>query len=325
MPSARHAREGGLLLPLVLALLVAGGSLGYLVPPAAAQASTPTPEVCFQQDADGNPETADDLAFRCTADLPQGPNYLQGDYVDIRVERAPVGALVRIRCLTSCHETAGKSYYASYTPGTTVRFPRDYKDPMGDHAVADRAPRYNGTWEATLVLRQGETPIARGTFNVWLFDRFLSPGLAVMPGERHGIRAAGFDAGANVQLSLQRRAPDGEWVPVPVPAGSLALFTSGGFQNHVYIPGAWTMPKDETARILECGAARDGCYRFVVKGAGKADEVVPFRVEPATLVLDEPHSRGNQLDAAEPDARSVARTRQVTVAAALHYPGGRSF
>ena len=324
MPSVRHGRKGRAAPPVALALLLVllGGSFGALLPPAAAQA--PTPEVCFQADADGNAETADDLAFRCTTDLPNGPNYLQGDFVDIRIDRAPVGAYVRIRCLTSCHETEGKSYFAAYAPGATVRFPRDFKDPMGDNAVADRAPRYNSSWEAVVLV--GNAPVARGTFHVWLFDAFASPGLTVMPGERHLLRASGFDQGANVQLKLQRRDHRGEWVDAfPIGSGTLALFTSGGFQNHVYLPGTWTVPKEEAGNITQCGADRDGCYRFVVKGAGKADEVVPFRVAPATMVLDYANSRGNQVNPDGADPRTVQRTREVLVAVDLHYPGGRSF
>jgi hypothetical protein len=322
MRRAVHVRQGGPLPLLVLALLLAGGSLGALAPPAAAQASTPAPEVCFQTDADGNPET-DGLAFRCMADLPRGPDYLQGDFVDIQIQGSPVGAYVRIRCLTSCHETAGKSYFAQYAPGATVRFPRDFRDPMGDNAVADRAPRYNSSWEAVVLL--GNAVVARGTFNVWLFDRFTSPGLTVMPGERHGIRASGFDEGANVQLALERRDRDGKWVALPTPSGSLVLFTSGGFNNHVYFPNAWVVPKDEAGRIAECGADRDGCYRFVVKGAGKADEVVPFRVAPATLVAASANSVGNVVHPDGADPQAVSRTREIHVAVDLHYPGGRSF
>lgn len=318
-----HAREGSPFRVLALALLLVGGGLVTVAPPAAAQA---VGDVCFTVDPDGDPDTADDPVLRCATGLPAGANYMQGDHVDITVQNVTVNGWVRVRCLTSCHETDGKSYYAPYsTSKPTVRFPRDFVD-RGSNALADRAPRYNGSWEA-VVLVANDQVIARGKFNVWVVDGYLSAGLTITPGERHTLRASGFDEGAQVLLRVERRTTTGDWVTAYAPRGSLVTFTSGGFQNRVWQAEAWVVPKNESERFTECRVPLDQCYRVVVRGPGKADEEIPIRVGPATLQLNRVNSVGDGVDT-QPDTglpRAVERTREVYAAVALHYPGGRVF
>lgn len=323
-PRPSHAREGPFFRALLLVLLLMGGSVALLVPPAAGQA--PVTELCFFVDPDANAGGAEEPVARCGAELQGGSsaaNYLQGDHVDVTLRNVTVNAWIRVKCLTSCHETQGKSYFALYTPGATLRFPRDFNDPRGSNAVADRAPRYNGTWEAVALI--GEAPVARGTFNVWVFDRYVSQGLTVMPGERHVFRASGFDAGAQVTFRLERRV-GADWVTAFEPPGSLALFTSGGFSNHVYMPAPWTVPKEEGERFAAC-ADRDSCYRVVVRGAGKADENVTFRVAPAALSYNRANALGNSVDSQldPPRPPAVERTKEVHVGVELRYPGGNVF
>lgn len=285
---------------IALLVLLTSGSLLALVPPAQAQGAA---FVCFDRDARNQGQ--------CSAAAPP-PNYLQGENVDIVVEGVGTSQpFIRVTCVTGCQEVAGKEYYARWS-GETLRFPRDFSDPMegrGSNANADRAPRYNGTWEATVLL--GATPVTR-PFNVWLFDLYTSPNMTLRPGENHYVRASGFDSNVLVDFRIERRLGAGGFEVLAAP--------NVRSDRNGLLTYEWQVPKDEATRIAECGGNKVGCYRFVVRGTGKADEIVPFSVGFADIL---PSPATSSFGPSGIIGEGTERTRNVTVGVDFYYPGGR--
>lgn len=293
-------RSASPLRAIALLVLFTSGSLLSLVPAAQAQGAA---IICFDRDAQ--------TQGACGTNAP-APDYLQGESVDIRVEGVGTSQpYVRVKCVTGCHEVANKEYYARWS-SQTLRFPRDFNDPAdgrGSNAEGDRAGRYNGTWEATVLL--GATPVAR-RFNLWLFDLYTSPNATLRPGESHVVRAAGFDPNVLVDFRIERRIGNGPFELLAAPEARSSRLGVFSYE--------WQVPKDEAARIAECGLSKAQCYRFVVRGAGKADETVPFDVGFADI---KPSPATSNFGPAGIIGEGVERTSNVTVGIDFYYPGGR--
>lgn len=304
MPSVPRVRA------FVLLVLLAGGSLLALVPPAASQAAA---VLCF--DVDERP-----LGATCS---PQGTaDYLEGGPVAMTVDGIPPGSAARIsvRCVQGCPSTdpsATALYYATYRGADEpVVFPRDFIEPGpgdGGSAVADRAPRYNSTWEVSAGF-DGTSPLAR-QFRVWLYDAMVGTNETVRPGESRFVRATGFDAGVNVSYRIERRTPEGAYEVLLAPRVRAAASGPGAgtFETEL------TLAKAEAGHILTCGIATADCYRIVVSGAGKDPETVPMRVGVADIRRDTattPRQPAGQLPA-------MQRTQNASFDVDLRYPGGR--
>ena len=283
-------------------------TLGALLPAPTAAAQEDGAFLCFSGERN---------AFQdpCQDPFPPAPNYLQGEAVGITVENVGTSQpYVRVTCKTGCHEVQGRDYYAVWR-GSQLVFPRDFTAKRGDeggNAVLDKVPRYNGTWEVTVLMATSPTR----TFNVWMMDLYASRNWTLQPGENHLIRAAGFEPRAPLEFRVERRGPGGSYEPLHVHADARAD------ANGVYLK-EWQVPKDEAAEIRKCGAARADCYRFVVRGAGKEEEIIPFRVGLATMVHNPSNSVVADNGPLGERPQPIERTRNATVALDLFYPGGR--
>lgn len=300
-----------------------------LLPSASAQVPTPEPEtaLCFEADprppsvTPANP-TPGARGDHCPGGDPPTPNFRQGDPVNVRLEnfRRETSGIsapwIRIRCLTGCiDDPDGSRLYWARWDGTRAHlsFPRDFReegeDGMGRDAVADKAPRSNGTWEVRAYLDTG--PVTR-TFNVWLFSLHRSRNLTVAPGEEHEFISSGIPVNSTVDFRIERRAATG-YVPIPLATPPTRPDGAGNFR---YI---WNVPLNETGRAADCPTSVTHCYRAIVRpSTGKPEEIVPFRVGPADIRITT--SSGTD-PGGTPQTKE--RTDVVTVFATFHYPGGR--
>lgn len=322
MPRSPTARAA-----LMLVLL----SLAALPLPAQAQVPDPTtppppqPALCFPG-ADPLPAQASGPPNPkgCPGGIPDAPNFFEGGPIPIRLENVRGETVntdppwVRVTCVTGCLDQGTgetRNYYARWR-GVTLSFPADFHEKGPDpleaqrDAVADGAPRYNGTWHVTAMVAGQQL---ERTFNVWLFTRWYSSGLVVQPGETHEFRAAGIEPTATVSFRIERISTDGKWAPIPLPDAPGTRASNGVFTYK------WRVLPDEATRIAECPRTVLECYRAVVQASNSAkkDEIIPFRVSVATLRLVPQFVPGG-------DPQAKQRTDIVDVHVALRYPSIRS-
>ncbi|HEX2022757.1 MAG TPA: hypothetical protein VHH36_08580, partial [Candidatus Thermoplasmatota archaeon] len=291
---------------LALAALLLPSLLAALAPVASAEESA---LLCLSADEDWDPAS-------CPARVRPAANYQEGDAVRIRAPAAAQVDWIRVRCLEACRDAAGLVFYARFT-GEPVTFPDSFGDTgpdgQGDNPRQVRAARYNSTWEAAAVLPAGR--VEARTFHVWLVDAFRSLDGVLRPGECHAIRASGFDAAAPVEMRVQRRAPNGTFLDIPMrPCRSGAPPTVA--DRNGFARFDWLIPKEEAKAILAC-ANPDDCYRLQVSGVGKQTETIALRMAPAVVVL-----RNQATTPEDGTPEPINRTDVRTLAFVLHYPGG---
>lgn len=311
---ARPGRAWGILLLLLSAGLVA------LAPPAQAQEA---PFLCFDReqpdvpvDPLGDPAGVTGAASSCEPGLYEPGNYLEGETVRIRVQNLEGSEpYVRVRCLEGCHEVLGNSYYARHTD-EYVDFPRHFNDPgpgadpNGRNAIGDRVPRYNSTWEATLLLGNGAE--VKRTFHVWMMTLWRSEEQTLHPGELHKIRVSGFDANSLLTVKIDRRVDDRRETVL------LAKdVRTSGRGDHII---DWRVDKAEARNIAQCGERKDDCYQLTVVGVGKRNETLKIPVAPARIVVRALDTTGNDQDRSVP--HRMQRTESDRLAFTLNYPGG---
>lgn len=313
---------------LALALLLGPG----LVPMAAAQQVPTEPEaaLCFDRDPDPTPvgpgpqPPSTGQAGVCPGGDPVAPDYDEGDRVGIflanfrRETAQATQPWIRVTCRTGClDDPQGEREYWSRWDGTRGQlfFPTDFRmagpSGLGRDALADLAPRTNGTWEVVAFMPTGAE--LKRTFNVWLFTIYNSHNQTVHAGEEHLFKSSGVAEGTPVDFRIERRVLTG-WVQVPLARVPATVDPDRVFR---YV---WNVPLNETARLGECPLGVTHCYRAIVHypDGSKPDENITFRVAPAHIVV----TPLTVTDAGgDPQARE--RTHVVTVAVDLHYPGGR--
>lgn len=320
--------------------------LTFPLPDASAQGANPAPALCFDKDPKGpnaatfgpedvgsSPQTTKipDTAA-CPGGFPAPPNYYEWSRIFIQLYNVNPNATgnpyIRVTCATNCHELADSPesphrYFARWS-GQPLIFPQDFHDEgppggRGGNALADRAPRYNSTWQVSALLPG--TELTRSV-NVWLMSNFLSTNLTVMPGEQHEIYASGIEPNASADLRIERLTATNGYVPIPLNPPPPRTPDSSGRITYI-----WTVPKDEAVRIAECppGHVSD-CYRVVVtpSSSTKQKETVNIRVSVANLKVSYIEGQYAKSNGAAPSTpEPIERTRNVTLAIGINYPGGR--
>lgn len=225
--------------------------------------------------------------------------YLEGEKVVITLGVDP-GLTARIRCLT-CPDK-DKAYEAP-TQGQLI-FPDDF----GADATTERQPKWNDTWIVELVL--GETIVQERTFNVWAANLFAFPDRAPRPSNLILVQVAGYTPGDMVQLVLRHRKGDGT-LEVRFAADAAVNFLG---RASYY----WRVPLDEAQRVACPLRPKGFCehYELSVKGPGKVDELMKFKIKPATLDV-----RIHSGDATQ-GTTTLDRTTNVTVNLDIKYPEG---
>lgn len=297
----------------LLVALLSASIISPLAPVSAQESPGEIAYLCFEG-SDGAGVPIPEAPCRIGAQAT--PNFLEGDTIRMHVN-APEGStpFVRVQCIQDCRDAAGREYFARWR-GDTLRFPQDFTDPgpdfSGRNAVADRAPRFNGTWEAAVV-ENGDI-LNRRTFNVWLMTLYESANLTVSPGETHLIRASGFDSRGSVHMLLERRVSTGVYVPVREINGSAA--SDGVFRD------TWSIPKSEALRMSECGTRTEDCYRLRVSGEGKSNETITLRVSPATLLVKPLQTTPTDPLTGIPTYVQIQRTQNALLVFGINYPSG---
>lgn len=307
-----------------------------------AQAQTAAPALCFDHDPQiRGPAVPTDptqsptappapTGKECPGGLPDDPNYLEGQSVNISIRNFPPSGppvTVKVYCnnagSSACHELAdtNANYYATLSASKSwAWFPRDFTEPApgfstGRNAVTDHAGRYNASWTASAIV--GAQDLTR-TFKFWLLDAYTSRNATIASGERHEFHASGFEPNSPVQFLVQRRIDDTRWTPVILdpPGPSRADSTGLVFYE-------WRVPLDEVARANMCpGQHFLDCYEVIVRGSNttKQEEDVYFHVGAAEI-------REDIIIGQAPNTQpgSLERTENATIAISFHYPGGDVF
>lgn len=278
--------------------------------PAGQAQTAPPPFLCFDKDPRSNTVCQDR----------GNPDYRQGEPIEVSVVNTPGDVTIVARCVLGCpfpDPSATGVYYAIATDSTPVRFPRDFIQPGNDptapgrNANADKAGRYNSTWEFSAQAPGG--PSARRA-NVWLINAFLDANETIRPGATHHLRAVGIDPGGVVSVRYERRdLGTGEWIAIRAPANARA--PSAGANPGVY-EDFFSLPPEEAQNILACGNMRNDCYRVVIDAPGKVREIVPIRAGIADIV------RSDVTTPRPATVRAAERTANVSFDIDLYYPGG---
>lgn len=286
-----------------LVVMMMAGTLIGIVPTASAQES---PFICF----DGESPQGDSVPFgSCRFGSYEPANYMQGDIVHIRIQNLDGQTpYVRVRCLENCHGYDA-SYYARWR-SEGLRFPQDFNNdrgPDGDGNLTgpDRVPRYNSSWETSVLLSETDQLNPKRTFNVWLISAYRSENMTIRPGERHFIRSNGLDSRAPVEMLIQRRLPDGRQVDV------LSVNSTAGPDGTFRYD--WVVPKDEWTRMKMCEQRTSDCYRLRLTSVGKDVELITFGVGPANIVMTPIVGQASS---------TLQRTQHALLVYGINYPGG---
>lgn len=289
-----------------LVLIMGLSALAVLAPPAAAQES---PFLCFEgETTQGNAVPLGNCSFGTYAPA----NFMQGDTVRIKASNVEGSTpYVRVRCIENCPGIETSSYYARWRE-SGLRFPWDFNNdrgPFGDGnlTLVDKVPRFNSSWEATLLLSNNEAANPKRTFHVWLLSLYRSENMTVHPGEHHLVRSAFLDPGAPAEVHIERRYATGKYETVL--RRNLSVPSDGILRVD------WDLPKDESTRIAGCGDRPQDCYRLRVTSVGKPAEFMAFGIAPATLRVMPVLER-------EPDWSVRQRTSSIEQVYTLNYPGG---